>query len=175
MAPVTKWRVRDQVARPGAVTLLRRAGAEMGKSWAERKDRGAEQNKGEGRRRRREETDTHFAEGAEVEAVGLGVAGAGVHVVADEQHQLQQRAEAPTLAHLLAGRAHRQDVRPDVVHLLLELQPEQDGVQPRPQPLHAAHLEGRDGQSEQRHPEEGGRRCKEQNCGGGVRDTGLKQ
>lgn len=75
----------------------------------------------------------HLAEEADVKAKRLGVPRAGVHVVPDQQHQLQELAEAFTLLHLLASERHVHDVRPDVVHLLLERQLEQDAVEARPQ------------------------------------------
>lgn len=84
---------------------------------------------------------THLTEGAEVKAVGLGIARACVHVVAHEQHKFQQLAEGFALPHVLTRRAHRQHVRPHVTHLLLKLQLKQDGVQPRPQALHNTHLQ----------------------------------
>lgn len=78
----------------------------------------------------------YLAEKADVEAERLCVPGARVHVVAQEQHQLQELAEAFTLLELLAGQGHCHDVRFDVVHVLLEHEPEQDPVEPRPQHLH---------------------------------------
>jgi len=84
----------------------------------------------------------YLAKEADVEAEGLGVPGAGVHVVAHHQHQLQQLAEALALLHLLTGEGDAHDVGPDVVHLLLEGQLEQDAVEPRTQHFHRAHLAG---------------------------------
>lgn len=83
---------------------------------------------------------SYLAEKADVEAQGLRVPGARVHVVAQEEHQLQELAEALTLLELLAGQGHCHDVRLDVVHVLLKHQPEQDPVEPRAQHLHRAHL-----------------------------------
>lgn len=84
---------------------------------------------------------TYLAEEADVEAKGLGIPGASVHVVAHQQYHLQQLAEAVTLLHLLTGERHIHDVRSDVVHLLLEGQLEEDAVEARTQQLHRAHLE----------------------------------
>lgn len=75
---------------------------------------------------------TNLAKEADVEAKRLGVPGAGVHVVPHQQHQLQELAEGLALLHLLAGKRHVHDVRPDVVHLLFEGQLEQDAVEARP-------------------------------------------
>lgn len=84
---------------------------------------------------------THLAQEADVEAEGLGIAGAGVHVVAHEEHQLQQADEAVAPPQLLAGQRHAHDVRPDVVHLLLQGQLEEDAIQAGAEHLHRAHLE----------------------------------
>ena len=48
---------------------------------------------------------------ADVEADGLGVLGAGVHDVADEEDQLEQLGELLALPNLLARRRRRHDVR----------------------------------------------------------------
>lgn len=73
----------------------------------------------------------YLAEEVDIEAKRLGVPRAGVHVIADQQHQLQEFAEAFALLHLLAGERHIHDVGPDVVHLLLERQLEQNAVETR--------------------------------------------
>lgn len=82
----------------------------------------------------------YLAEEADVKTKRLGVPRAGVHVVSDQQYQLQELAEAFTLLHLLASERHVHDVRPDVVHLLLERQLEQDAIETRPQQFYCAHL-----------------------------------
>lgn len=73
----------------------------------------------------------YLAEEVDIEAKRLGVPRAGVHVIADQQHQLQEFAEALALLHFLAGERHIHDVWPDVVHLLLERQLEQNAVETR--------------------------------------------
>lgn len=78
----------------------------------------------------------YLAEKADVEAEGLCISGARVHVVPKEQHQLKELAEAFTLLELLTGQSHCHDVRFDVVHVLLKHEPEQDPVEPRPQHFH---------------------------------------
>lgn len=95
----------------------------------------------------------YLAEKADVEAKGLCVSGARVHVVAEEQHQLQELAEALTLLELLAGQGHCHDIRFDVVHMLLEHEPEQDPVEPCPQHLHRAHLHNTTFTSKCKNPE----------------------
>lgn len=75
----------------------------------------------------------YLAEEVDVEPERLGVPRAGVHVVADQQHQFQEFGEALALLHFLAGECHIHDVRPDVVHLLLERQLEQNAVETWPQ------------------------------------------
>lgn len=72
----------------------------------------------------------YLAQKADVEAKGLSVSGARIHVIPHQQHQLQEHAETITLLHLLAGEGHVHDVRPDVVHLFLKRQLEEDAVQP---------------------------------------------
>ena len=82
----------------------------------------------------------YLAEEIDVETKRLSVPRARVHVVADQQHQLQEFGEALALLHLLAGERHVHDVRSDVVHLLLERQLEQNAVETRPEELHRTHL-----------------------------------
>jgi len=84
----------------------------------------------------------YLAQVGDGESEGHAIAGAGVHVVAHQQDDLQQLGERLALAQLLAGRRHRHHVGLDVVQLLLELQPEEDGLETRLQPLHARHLRG---------------------------------
>lgn len=76
------------------------------------------------------------------EAERLAVTRAGIHVVANEQDELQQLGEALARPELLTGRGHRHHVRLDVVQLLLKLQLEQDGLKPFHQFSDAGHLEG---------------------------------
>lgn len=78
----------------------------------------------------------YLAEEADVEAKRLGVPRASIHVIADQQNQLQEPAEAFALLHLLASEGHIHDVRPDVIHLLLEGQLEQNAVESRPEEFH---------------------------------------
>lgn len=78
----------------------------------------------------------YLAEKADVEPECLGIPRASVHVVADQQHQFQEFREALALLHFLASECHIHDVRPDVVHLLLKRQLEQNAVETRPQEFH---------------------------------------
>lgn len=84
----------------------------------------------------------HLAQGTEVEAIRLGISRAGIHVIPQQQHQLQQTAEGAALPDLIAGSIYSQDVWTQVVYLLLELQPEKNVAEARAQPFHAAHLGG---------------------------------
>lgn len=74
----------------------------------------------------------YLAEEADVETKCLGIPRTGVHVIANQQHQLQELAKAVTLLHLLTGECHIHDVWPDVIHLLLKRQLEQNAVETRP-------------------------------------------
>lgn len=64
------------------------------------------------------------------EAEGLAVTRASIHIVSDEQDELQQLGEALARPELLTGRGHRHHIGLDVVQLLLKLQLEQDGLKP---------------------------------------------
>lgn len=77
----------------------------------------------------------YLAEEADIEAECLSISGARVHVIPDQQHQLQEHAKAFALLHLLACECHVHDVGPDVVHLLLKCQFEQDPIKSGTQQL----------------------------------------
>lgn len=74
----------------------------------------------------------YLAQEVDVEAKRLRIPRAGVHVIAHQQHQLQEFAEALALLHLLAGECHAHDLRTDVIHLLLKGQLEYDAVETWP-------------------------------------------
>lgn len=82
----------------------------------------------------------YLAEEADVESKGLSVSGTRIHVVPHQQHQPQEHAETFTFLDLFTGEGHVHDVRPDVVHLFLKRQLEEDTVQPGTQHLNGAHL-----------------------------------
>lgn len=74
----------------------------------------------------------YLAEEADVETKRLGIPWASIHVIANQQHQLQEFTEAFTLLHFLTSKCHIHDVWPDVIHLLLERQLEQNAVETWP-------------------------------------------
>lgn len=83
---------------------------------------------------------SHLAEGTEVEAERLRVSRACVHVIPQQQHQLQQAAKGAALPDLITGGIYSQDIWTQVVYLLLKLQAEEDVAEARTQPIHTAHL-----------------------------------
>lgn len=85
----------------------------------------------------------HLTEEADVEAKSPRIPGASIHIVADEQGNLQKAGEILALSQLLTRGRHRNDLWLDILHLLAELQPEEDGIEARPQAGHSAHLGGR--------------------------------
>lgn len=83
---------------------------------------------------------SHLAEGTEVEAERLCISRACVHVIPQQQHQLQQPAKGAALPDLITGGIYSQDIWTQVVYLLLKLQAEEDVAEARTQPIHTAHL-----------------------------------
>lgn len=85
----------------------------------------------------------HLTEEADIEAKSSRIPGASIHVVADKQGNLQKAGEVLALSQLFTCSCHRNDLRLDILHLLTELQLEEDGIEARPQAGHSAHLGGR--------------------------------
>jgi len=83
---------------------------------------------------------SHLAEGTEVEAKRLGISRARIHVIPQQQHQLQQAAKGGALPDLITGGVYSQDIWTQVVYLLLKLQAEEDVAEARTQPIHTTHL-----------------------------------
>lgn len=86
------------------------------------------------------ELKPHLAERTQIKAIRLGVSRAGIHVIPQQQHQLQQAAKGAALPDFITGGVYSQDIWAQVVYLLLKLYPEEDVAEARTQPLHAAHL-----------------------------------
>lgn len=82
----------------------------------------------------------YLTEEGDVEAKSLGIPRASIHVIADQQHQLQEFTEAFTFLHFFTGKCHIHDVWPDVVHLLLKRQLEENAVETWPQEFNRTHL-----------------------------------
>lgn len=82
----------------------------------------------------------HLAEGTEVKAERLGIAGTCVQVVAQQQHKFQQAAKGAARLDFIAGGVYSQNIWTQVVDLLVKLQSEEDVVESWAQSLHAAHL-----------------------------------
>lgn len=82
----------------------------------------------------------HLTERTQVEAVWLGISRARIHVIPQQQDELQQLTKGVALLHFIAGGINSHDIWTEVVHLLLKLYPEEDVVEARTQPLHTAHL-----------------------------------
>lgn len=78
---------------------------------------------------------SHLAQITDAEAERFGVSRAGVHVVSQQQRDLQQFGEALALSELLAGGGYGHHVRLDVIHLLIELKLKEDGAETRLQTL----------------------------------------
>lgn len=71
----------------------------------------------------------YLAQEVDVEAKRLGIPRASIHVIANQQHQLQEFSEGFALFHLLTGESDIHDVWPDVIHLLLKGQFEENAVE----------------------------------------------
>lgn len=83
----------------------------------------------------------HLAQVTDAESESFGVAWSCVHEVSHQQRDLQQFGESLALPKLLAGGRHRHHFRLHVIHLLLELELEEDGAQTGLQTLHWTDLE----------------------------------
>lgn len=91
---------------------------------------------------------THLTERTQVKAIRLGISRTCIHVIPQEQDELQQLAKGTALPDFITGCINRHDIWTEVVHLLLKLYPEEDVAEARTQPLYTAHL-----QEEERHEE----------------------
>lgn len=84
---------------------------------------------------------THLTERTQVKAIRLGVSRTCIHVIPQEQDELQQLAKGTALPDFITGGINRHDIWTEVVHLLLKLYPEEDVAEARTQPLYTAHLQ----------------------------------
>lgn len=84
---------------------------------------------------------THLTERTQVKAIWLGISRTCIHVISQQQDELQQLAEGMALPDFITGGVNSHDIRTQVIHLLLKLYPEEDVAEARTQPLHAAHLQ----------------------------------
>lgn len=84
---------------------------------------------------------THLTERTQVKAIWLGISRTRVHVIPQQQDELQQLAKGIALSDFITGGMNSHDIGTQVVHLLFKLYPEEDVVEARTQPLHAAHLQ----------------------------------
>lgn len=84
---------------------------------------------------------THLTERTQVKAIWLGISRTRIHVIPQQQDELQQLAKGVALPDFITGCVNSHDIWTQVVHLLLKLYPEEDVAEARTQPLHAAHLQ----------------------------------
>lgn len=82
----------------------------------------------------------HLTEEADIEAKSTSIPGASVHIVSNEQCDLQEAGEALALSQLLTCSSDRHDLGLDILNLLTELQLEENGIEARPKTGHCAHL-----------------------------------
>lgn len=71
----------------------------------------------------------YLAKEADVETKCLRVPRASVHVVANQQYELQKFTETFTLLHLFTGKRYIHDVWPDVIDLFFKRQLKQNAVE----------------------------------------------
>lgn len=83
----------------------------------------------------------HLAERAQIKAIRLSISRARIHVIPQQQHELQQAAKGAALPDFFTGSVYSQDIWAQIVYLLLKLYPEENVAETRTQSLHAAHLE----------------------------------
>lgn len=74
----------------------------------------------------------YLAKKANVKAQWLGISGAWIHVVSNQQHEFQQFAKAITFFQLLTGYRYCHDARLDIVYVLFKRQLEKDAIEARP-------------------------------------------
>lgn len=82
----------------------------------------------------------HLTKEADIEAKGSSIPGARIHIVSNEQCELQEAREVLTLPQLLACRSDRYNLWLDILNLLTELELEEDGIEARPKTGNRAHL-----------------------------------
>lgn len=94
---------------------------------------------------------THLTKRTQVKAIWLGISRTRIHVIPQQQDELQQLAKGVALPDFITGGIDRHDIWTKVVYLLLKLYPEKDVAKARTQPLHAAHLQVDNGGKKKKH------------------------
>lgn len=84
---------------------------------------------------------SHLTERTQVKAIRLGVSRTCIHVIPQQQDELQQLAKGTALPDFIAGGINRHDIWTEVVHLLFKLYAEEDVAEARTQTLYTAHLQ----------------------------------
>lgn len=82
----------------------------------------------------------HLTEEADIKAKSAGIPGARIHIVSNEQCELQEAGEALTLPQFFTRSSDTHNLGLDVLNLLTELELQEDGVETRPKTGHCAHL-----------------------------------